>query len=158
MNLRYLRACEVLSPAVRSGWEGLLRADPVWSQNVEPGAMERLMENVLARLWLILEAPPEARPTRPKAGVEFPKWRGGGCRVGPLLVFLGQGKRVLESIAQQAEAGLTELGTSEMAGHRAELLLVYDLVLQSEIESICGSCRDGAGCPLCSAGRHWSRA
>jgi len=155
LNRRYLRACEGLSPAIRSDWEGLLHADPVWAQNTAPGKMGELMDNVLEQLWAILEAPPEARPTRPKPRVEFPLWRDGQCRVGPLLVFLGQGKRVLELAAHQAESTLSDLASADLSGHRAELLLVYDLVIQGEIEGICGNCRDGAGCPLCGAGRHW---
>jgi hypothetical protein len=117
--------------------------------------MGELMDNVLEQLWSILDAPPEARPTRPKPRVEFPRWRDGQCRVGPLLVFLGQGKRVLESAAHQAESTLPDLSAADLSGHRAELLLVYDLVIQGEIEGICGNCQDGAGCPLCGAGRHW---
>ena len=155
MNRLYLSACEPLAPVVRSGWEKLLQADPTWAQSIAPGKLAELMDNVLAQLWAIMRAPPEKRSVWPKPGIEFPRWPNGQCRVGPLLVFLGQGKRVLESVALQAETTLPGISTADLAGQRAELLLAYDLVVQNEIERLCRPCQDGAGCPLCGAGRHW---
>ena len=132
-----------------------MQADPAWAESISPAKLAELMDSVLAQLWSIVDAPPGARPERARPGVEFPQWPNSRCRVGPLLVFLGQGKRVLDSVAQQAEATLPGCSAAELSGHRAELLLAYDLVVQGEIERICSNCQDGAGCPLCGAGRHW---
>jgi hypothetical protein len=158
LNRLYLSACKPLAPVVRSGWEKLLQADPTWAQSIAADKLAEFMNNVLAQLWTIMETPPEKRSARPKPGIEFPRWPNGQCRVGPLLVFLGQGKRVLESVALQAEAALPGVSAADLAGQRAELLLVYDLVVQNEIERLCGPCTEGAGCPLSGSGRHWQPA
>jgi hypothetical protein len=64
------------------------------------------------------------------------------------MVFLGRGKRVLESAARDGERALPEISQAELDRQRDELLLAFDVVTQREIERICGHCPQGAGCPL----------
>ncbi len=148
LNARYRTACEQLTPSIRAGWRSLLLSDPSWSENFQPALLDALQTNVIEELWSTLRSSAPAHSARAGYLIEFPVWPTGECRVGPLMVFLGRGKRVLESAAREGEKGLAEISPAELDRQRDELLLAFDVVTQREIERICGRCPQGAGCPL----------
>jgi hypothetical protein len=148
LNARYRTACEQLTPAIRSGWRSLLLSDPAWSENFSAPLLDALQENVIEELWSTLKSSAPAHGARPGNLIEFPSWPQGECRVGPLMVFLGRGKRVLESAAREGEKALVDVPAAELDRQRDELLLAFDVVTQREIERICGHCPQGTGCPL----------
>ena len=148
LNARYRTACEQLTPAIRTGWRSLLLSDPAWSENFPLALVDALQTNVIEELWSTLRSSTPAHGARAGYLIEFPAWPTGECRVGPLMVFLGRGKRVLESAARDGERALPEISQAELDRQRDELLLAFDVVTQREIERICGHCPQGAGCPL----------
>ena len=148
MNARYRTACEQLTPSIRSGWRSLLLSDPEWSANFSTALLGALQDKVIEELWSTLKSSDPAAGARAGSPIEFPNWKQGECRMGPLMAFLGRGKTVLESAAREGEKGLGEIPHAELERQRDELLFAFDIVTQREIERLCGHCPQGAGCPL----------
>jgi len=123
-------------------------SDPAWGANFSASLLDSLQNNVIEELWSTLKS--SAPPLGARSGclIEFPAWPQGECRMGPLMAFLGRGKRVLEAVARDGERNLAEISPAELDRQRDELLLAFDIITQREIERICGHCPQGAGCPL----------
>ena len=148
MNWRFVSACELCHPHIRSEWMALVRPDPGAPSAMPAGEIQQLINDLLEQLWSILRSPSLPRWLREKPPVELPGWNGEGCGLEPLLIFLGTGKRVLAAAAERVQRIEPDTPERERSRLKKQLLLAFDIVAQREIERLCRNCLVEGRCSL----------
>jgi hypothetical protein len=144
MNPRVVEACQSLQSAQKACWEILLRELPETeslSQDVLSAAMDQTLEQfwALARTRLVTERLREAGKNPPPL-----KPAQGECELSALLPYFKAGERALKLIVD--EVARTHPAAARRGDFSDELRAAFHVLVQCQLETICGQCRRSGQC------------
>jgi len=145
MSPRFLQICETLQPAEKACWEILLH-QRAGTEKIPHNSLSTAMDQTLAQLWSLLRAGSvrkwlrENQPLRPLAR------SGRRCALILFLPYFEAGRRALELIAKEIGESHPELSPRERARQWRDLHFAFDVLVQWQLQAVCGGCRHGKTC------------
>ena len=131
MTSASVQRLSALSPAIKSEWTDLLRGEPTITPLGRPDTLVYLMDATLMQLYAGLEPTRSTqqwlRSCAPLAG---PVHHYCACGLNPLLKYFTTGE-----LALHAAAGST------LAEDLEEVLLIFRILAQNEIQMLCSVCQ-----------------
>jgi hypothetical protein len=141
MHESFIRALIQHRPALRTRWEGLLRAERISSPLANPDTLVFLMDYTLDRLFDELAHP---RFRRRRTRDERPPCP---CGRNPLLAYFHTAEQAAVETLFVAEGELETISPEERSASLEGLKLAIREVGRREIESFCAVCQHQTVCP-----------
>ena len=144
---KFLTTCEAFQPAEKACWEILLRDLP-GAQDLPHAAVIRAIDRSLHQLWSLLRAQSvEEWLQHPPPGPAL-IWLPKECGLKSLLDYFGAGQRALQLIVQEVEHTHPGLSEERRAEHAMRLKLAFNVLVQRELNVLCGECVRNGRCTL----------
>jgi|GEM_PF-4568546 hypothetical protein len=144
MSPGVLAAYQEFQPAEKACWEILLREHEV-GRRIPSDVLNRAMDQTLEQLWALLGRGTRATEASVREMVEIrlPGTEEGACAFETYLPYFASGEEALELVGKEIEW----LSPRVRGEGREELRLAFDLLVQCQLQRLCGACALSVNCP-----------